>query len=148
MKLLYQIPLNTVVFSILQPEVDGQHHTDGHGVVAHFAHTPLGHLADDSEGLVVQALVARTTDDTHIAHLAVNANDETAQHTALDAFLVGMIGILTRLVDEVDEPTLAAGELRLNVHIVKVIDLHIGMLGHRIDSSDMAHLCCQGQHSG
>ena len=130
----------------LQPEGDGQHDPDGDGMVAHLAHAPLGHLADDADGFTVKALIASATDDAYIAHLAIGANNETAHHTALNAFLVGMVGIFARLVDEIDQATLATGKLRLNVHVVILIDLHIRLFGHGIDSGHMAHLCCHGQH--
>ena len=130
----------------LQPEGNGQHDTHWDGVIAHLAHTPAGHLADDAYRFTVKALIASATNHTHIAHLAVGAHNETAQHVALDALLVCMIGIFARLVDEIDQPTLTAGELRLDVHVVILINLHIGLFGHGVDSGDMTHLCCHGQH--
>ena len=97
-------------------------------MIAHLADAPLGHLADDTDGFTVQTLVAGTANHTGVGHLAVNAHDETAQDAPLDALLVGVIGILTVLVDEVDEATLTARELRLDIHIVKLIDLHVRLL--------------------
>ena len=129
---------------ILQAECDRQDDPDGDGVVAYLADAPLGHLANDADGLTVQALVARATNDADVAHLTVGADDEAAQHAALDALLVGIIGILASLVDEVDEASLATRELGLNVHVVKLIDFHVRLLCCGIDRRDMTHLRYHG----
>ena len=117
----------------LQPEVDGQHHAHGDGLFADLAHTPLGHRADDADGLTVQALVARSTNHAHVTHLAIGTHNEAAQDTALDALLVGMIRIFAGLVDEVDQRAFPAGELGLDIDIIKLIHLHIGAFGRGID---------------
>ena len=117
-------------------------------MVAHLADTPLGHLGDDANGFSVQALVTSAADDTHITHTPVSADDETAQHASLDAVFVSMIGIFAGLVDEIDKTPLATGELWLDVHIVKLIDLDMGLLGHGVDGSDMTHLRYHGQRCG
>lgn len=128
----------------LQPEGDGQHYPDGDGVVAHLADAPARHLADDAYGLAVQTLVGGAADDAHVAHLAVGAHDETAQDASLDMILIGVVRVFAGLVDKVDQPSLTAGELGLYVHIVIFINLHVGLLGHGIDGSDMANLGYRG----
>ena len=106
-------------------------------MIADLAHAPLGHLLDDADCFAVKAVVAGTSYHAHIVHLAVNTDNETAQDSTLNAFLIGMVGVLSGLVDEIDQAALATGELGLDVHIVKLIDLHVGLLGQGIDSSDM-----------
>jgi len=132
----------------LQAEGDGQDNPNGDGVVANLADAPLGHLADDAHRLAVQAIVARATNDADVAHPAVGAHDEAAQHTSLDAVLISLVGILAGLVDEVDEASLATGELGLNVYIFKLIDFHVRLLSRGVDRSDMAHLRYHGQCCG
>ena len=116
-------------------------------MVTHLADAPLGHLADDTNGLAVEALVTCSSDDAHIAHLAVNTDNETAEDTALDSVLIGVIGIFTGFVDEINQGTLATGELGLNVHTVILIDYRVGLLGLGVDRSDVTNLSCQRQHS-
>ena len=132
----------------LQPESNGENNADGNGMVGHLADTPLGHLGNDTNGFPVQTLVTSAADDADIAHTPVGADDETAQHASLDAVFVSMIGIFAGLVDEIDKTSLTTGELWLDVHIVKLIDLDMGLLGHGVDGSDMTHLRYHGQRCG
>ena len=44
-------------------------------------------------------------------------------------------------VDEIDEPTLATRKLRLDIHIIKLINLNIRRLGLGIDRGHMTYLC-------
>ena len=113
-------------------------------MVAHLADAPLGHLANDADGLTIEALIARAANDADVAHLTVGADDETAQHAALNALFLGIRGILARLVDEVDKASLATRELGLNVHVVKLIDFHVRLLCCGIDRRDMTHLRYHG----
>ena len=132
----------------LQPESDGEDNADGNGMVGHLADTPLGHLGNDTNGLSVQALVTSAAYDADITHTPVGADDETAQHTSLDAVFVSMIRIFAGFVDEIDKTPLTTGKLWLDVHIVKLIDLDMGLLGHGVDGSDMTHLRHHGQRCG
>lgn len=128
------------VFSLLQAESYRQYDPNGNRMVAYFADAPLGHLTNDAYGFTVKAFVTSAANDSDVAHLAVGSHNETAQHAALDAVLVGMIRILARLVDEVDESSLAAGELWLDVNIVKLIDFDIRLFRSRINGRDVTHL--------
>ena len=129
------------VLSLLQAEGDGQHNPYWDCVSSDFTHAPLGHLTDDADGFTIQALITRTANDPHVAHLAVGVHNETAQNATLNAVLGGMIGILARLVDEVDESSLTTGKLWLDVNILKLIDFDVRMLGCWIDGGHMTHLC-------
>ena len=117
-------------------------------MVGHLADTPLGHLGNDTNGFPVQALIASAADDADITHTSVGADDKTAQHASLDVIFVSVIGIFAGFVDEIDKTSLTTGELGLDVHIVKLIDLDMGLLGHGVDGSDMTHLRHHGQRCG
>ena len=132
----------------LQSEGDGKDDPDGDGVVADLADAPLGHLADDAHRLAVQAIVARAANHADVAHLAIGTHDEATQHATLDALLVGVVGILACLVDEVDKASLATRELGLNVHIFKLIDFHVRLLSRGVDRSDVTNLRYHGQCCG
>ena len=126
---------------MLEAEGDRQYYSNGDGTSSDLADAPLGHRTDDADGLTVQTLVASTANHPHIAHFTIGTHNETAQNAALNAVLVSIVRIFARLVDEVDETSLATRELWLNVNIVKLIDFNVGLLGSGVDGCDMSHLC-------
>ena len=77
-------------------------------MVAHLADTPFGHLPDDADSLTVQTLITGATNDANVAYLAVGTHNETAQHTALYALFISLIGIFPSFIDKVDETSLAS----------------------------------------
>ena len=128
----------------LKSECDGQDAAHGNCAAAYLASGPARHRVDDAHRLAVKRLVTRTADDGHIAHLSIGADDETAQHAALNAILIGMVGILACLVYKIDEAALTARKLGLHVNVVELIDLDVAVTRTGIYGGHMAYLSTHG----
>lgn len=116
----------------LEAEWDREDAEDRNGGVIDLAGTPAGHLVDDTHCLGIERRLD-TAQYPHMAYRPVGIDHKTAQHAALDTVEVGIGGITTMLVNELDHRLVTTGKVRLLVHKIIIVHLYThGLIEARI----------------